>query len=198
MALAPVGKTSWGSVVWQCKCNCGSEINVPAARLRSGMTSSCGCLAREGNRLTHGDARKGKVSREWRIWANMKNRCLNPRCKAYPDYGGRGITVCEQWKNSFEEFLRDMGRCPPKLTIERIDNDRNYEPGNCKWATRFEQGENKRNNRYISHQGEARLLPHWAILKGIHVKTLGTRLKRGWSVSRALEQPIQKQQRNRP
>jgi len=104
--------------------------------------------------------------------------------------------VCKRWKDSFEEFLKDMGRCPPKLTIERIDNDGNYEPGNCKWATRFEQGKNKRNNHKITYQGQTKILRHWAALKGISEDTLFTRLDRGWSVNRALEEPIQQHQRN--
>src|SRR6185436_3246064 len=175
VVLEPAAKTAKGLLAWKCLCDCGTEINVLTARLRNGMTRSCGCLAREGNHLTHGDARRGKVSREWRTWAGIKNRCFNPKNPAYPNYGGRGIIVCKRWKDSFEEFLKDMGRCPPKLTIERIDNDGNYEPGNCKWATRFEQGKNKRNNHKITYQGQTKILRHWAALKGISEDTLFTR-----------------------
>lgn len=145
VALRIVGKSKSGEMIWRCLCDCGTETDVKLGKLRSSRTRSCGCLFDEGdNRLTHGEARKGKRSREWRIWDNAKSRCYNPRSTSFKYYGQRGITMCDRWRNSFEAFLEDMGRCPDGLTIDRIENDGNYEPGNCRWATRSQQNSNKR------------------------------------------------------
>lgn len=132
--------TRHGSL-WQCVCDCGEIRVVSSSHLKDGTTVSCGCHCRDVHR-THG----GTGYREYNIWVSMLQRCLNPRNHAYSDYGGRGITVCERWKK-FENFLTDMGRCPPGLTIERIDNDKGYELGNCKWATRSEQALNQRRKK---------------------------------------------------
>jgi hypothetical protein len=125
--------------------------------------------------------------REYKIWGQMKDRCFNPRCKLYPRWGGRGITVCERWF-IFEYFLQDMGRCPDRMTLERIDNDGDYEPSNCKWATYEEQNTNRKGTTFYKHDGKKMTLPQWARHLGIPWSTLYGRIKyRGISFEKAIK-----------
>ena len=141
-----------GITKWACRCDCGTERMVAGGHLRGGRTNSCGCYNREvaGRRAlerstTHGHSPRGKASPEYRAWRSMLNRCDHPCVNSYERYGGRGITVCSRWRESFEAFLADMGPKPsPKHSVDRIDNDGNYEPGNCRWATPIEQAQHKR------------------------------------------------------
>lgn len=129
---------------------------------------------------------------EYKVWASMKNRCYNPKDRrSWLPYGGRGITICERWRNSFAAFLADMGRRPsPQHQLDRIDNDGPYCPENCRWATRKEQANNRRNNHFITHDGVTLTLTQWAERTGIPYGTLKARLKAGWVEGDVVSRPL--------
>lgn len=171
---------------WLCKCDCGNEYTVITAKLNNGHVRSCGCMRSETARArmqTH----KMSGSITHKRWKSMLSRCFTVNSKSYPRYGGRGITVCAQWKDSFEIFLRDMGECPDDgLTLERKETDGNYEPSNCKWATRKEQNRNTSRNRLLEYHGEKRCVSEWAEILGLSVNTIYKRIYAGKSDEEAL------------
>src|SRR3990167_5409886 len=184
-----------GKAAWVCRCDCGVTSVVTSGNLRQGLVKSCGCLRSEKARdrlLTHGEGRTSHQSREYRAWCNMKTRCDNPRASQYADYGGRGIRVCDRWRESYEAFLADMGRCPPRHSLDRKDNNGQYEPENCRWAKRLVQANNKRNNRVLAFNGESLTLPEWARQLGVPRDTLKRRILLGWSIERALTEPLRR------
>lgn len=147
---------------WLCWCDCGNELVVRGSNLRSGHARSCGCLAIENTRsanTTHGYTKGRRVTPEFISWAAMIDRCRNAKSDKYRHYGGRGISVCDAWRDDFGAFMRDMGPRPSlKHSIDRKDNNGNYEPTNCRWATRAEQAINQRSNRLITYRGETKPL----------------------------------------
>lgn len=184
-------------VMWRCTCDCGKTVVVRTGALRRGATKSCGCLGAELSAkrfLKHGNSRIGKRSAEYGIWRTMKTRCLNPNSPEWSRYGGRGITICDRWNHSFQAFLEDMGPRPsPAHSIDRFpDNDGNYEPSNCRWATSKQQGRNRRSTHMLSWNDETMCATDWAIKLGMRVGTLLMRLQYGWSVEEALTTPVAK------
>ncbi len=144
---------------------------------------------------THGHTVNYRKSREYRSWQMMKHRCHNPRYTQFRDYGGRGIAVCPRWRDSFEDFLADMGPRPVGTSIDRIDKNGNYEPSNCRWATEQEQKRNTRRNVLMTFNGKTQCLTDWAAESGIPYKTLEARRRYGWTDERALTQPVQTHRR---
>ena len=187
VALEVIGRQA-RAAVWKCRCDCGTYTNVVAASLKRAHTSSCGCLHREKSaavNTVHGDWGSGS----YQSWHGMMQRCTNPNNKKYSRYGGRGITVCDRWKD-YSAFLEDMGPRPEKLTIERLDNSKGYSKSNCKWATKAEQNRNHCRNRLLTYQGRSMIAPDWAKELGLPMSCISGRLKRGWSVDKALSLPL--------
>ena len=188
-----------GRLAWLCRCVCGVAKTVAGHYLRNGRTRSCGCFRSDfaaANHLSHGGRlhHRGPGARhnaEYGAWLAMKARCARVRLRDYPNYGGRGITVCERWRHDFAAFLADMGPRPtPDHSVDRRDNDGNYEPGNCRWATRVEQGRNKRSNRILTVSGEARTATEWAQRFGVDVRTILRRISLGWHDDAAVRTPV--------
>jgi hypothetical protein len=169
---------------WKCRCDCGHETVVRGSQLKSGVTRSCGCGIREAasRPRKHGQTRTPLYKR----WRAMIERTRNPNNDEFHNYGGRGIDVCERWK-SFENFAADMGATfDEALTLERRDVNGNYSPQNCYWATAKQQTRNKRNNHVVEWRGRRMVVTDWAELLGLNPNTVVHRLRRDWSVDRAL------------
>lgn len=178
LVIARAGLNSRNQAIWTCRCDCGAMMSAITAALKNGNTKSCGCLNREAcasrvraRQITHGHAARGKKSPEFRSWTSMRLRCRYAGNPGFKHYGGRGITVCERWLK-FENFLADMGPKPKGLTLERINNDRGYEPNNCRWATVAEQNRNTSRNNFIEANGERLCITDWAAKLGVTRATI--------------------------
>lgn len=172
---------------WKCKCDCGNETIVSTCRLTTGRTKSCGCLKHKGYHYTH---RLGKP-KTYSHWYNIKSRCLNPNHPRYSDWGGRGITVCDEWKDDFKAFHDYVSQLPHfgeegYISLDRIDNDGNYEPGNVRWGTALIQNNNKRNVILLEYQGEVHNCTEWSKILKLGKDTVRQRYHKGYSVEECL------------
>lgn len=174
---------SRGVSYWFCRCDCGKERAVRSDNLKAGFSTSCWC-----SKNTHGMSNQPI----YKAWMQMKQRCQNPNDSQYNNYGARGIYVCPQWQNSFAAFLADMGEPPPNRTLDRINNDGPYSPENCRWATFSEQACNSRQTHFLEYCGQRLSVTSWARMLGFSPSTLYGRLKLGWSIERALTEPVHK------
>lgn len=183
VAICRVPKTG-KATRWRFRCDCGAEVETAIDRVRSGVSRSCGCLRAEqtaARSRKHGHSinltRGGSQSRTLKAWQHAKQRCFNPRDAKFPNYGGRGISMCERWRADFREFLADMGECPPGRTLDRINVHGNYEPGNCRWATSHEQARTRTDNVLVEHDGQVMVLKDFAALVGVNYKALHSRVR---------------------
>lgn len=187
---------------WLCKCDCGNEKLILGCSLKYGKTKSCGCLAREKtierNKLTK-STHKMSNTRIFKTWMRMKSRCLNQNTKDYKNYGGRGITICQEWLDDFMNFYNwSMANgYKDTLSIDRINVNGNYEPSNCRWATIKVQNNNKRSCCFIEFNGEKHSIAEWSKKLKINKNTLQSRLKRyGWSIEDVLKRKVKRNIRN--
>lgn len=177
----------------RCQCDCGTVKIVKIAELSSGDTRSCGCLSREltmARSTKHGAARRQKRTPTYHAWCGMRKRCLDPRQKSYKDYGGRGISIDPDWE-SFAQFFADMGEKPAGFSLERLNNNGPYAPGNCVWATKLQQARNTRTTFFITYDNKTQSLSAWAEEMGKPSRVIQARLRRlGWTIERALTEEV--------
>lgn len=169
---------------WLCQCDCGKTKIVHACALKNKATTSCGCYHLEKVTI-HGRWKQP----EYQAWKKAIDRCTNENCKYFKNYGGRGITVCERWMghDGLENFISDMGPKPsPKHSIDRINNDGNYEPGNCRWATWKEQERNRQHHVYLEFDGQKKTVGEWAEITGIPYPTIRTRMRKNYPPDKIL------------
>lgn len=176
------------SIRWECLCECGNTSVSRSQNLLSGHTQSCGCIQRE-KVTTHGHTKNGVSRKMYGAWRGIVARCTKPRDRHWAMYGGRGITVCGQWLK-FENFFADMGEPPTaQHSIDRIDNSGNYEPGNCRWATKKEQSRNTRANRIVDVDGQRKTVIEWSEIVGLTHNLILKRLNAGWTPEMATSSP---------
>lgn len=170
-----------GRTYWKCRCICGNICIAEAYKIKSGHTKSCGCLSEANKKkLRENSIKHQKTNTKlYRVWQNMKRRCDTPSLKSYKHYGGRGITVCKEWRNDFMNFYNWAinNGYKENLTIERIDVNGNYQPNNCRWATAKEQANNKRNNKFVKYKDKKLSINQWSEKTGIKRETIAWRLK---------------------
>lgn len=183
---------------WVCQCDCGKQTTVRGKTLRAGLTKSCGCsvgLSAKARFTTH----QSVDTPAYRSWYGAKSRCYNQNHPSYRYYGARGIRMCAQWRKSFIAFLQDMGQPPtPDHTIDRIDNDGDYTPKNCRWATKLEQAANSRAAAKIAFMNRTQPIAAWERELNFTEGTIKRRLQRGWSIEDALTRPTRPQGKRRP
>lgn len=190
LVLEQTGKNKYGMAIWLCRCGCGKEKPVLQGSLVSGTSISCGCSPNK-RKTIHGYLKNGSYPKEYSSWRNMLNRCYNVKHISYPNYGGKGVVVCDRWIHSFYNFIQDMGFMPSKeYSIDRINNDGNYEPLNCRWATVEEQHLNTKIAKPITYNGETKTRRGWDIVLGGRV--VQSRIKAGWDEQKAVSTPIKK------
>lgn len=193
--LGRSGSYIWKGIsapTWRVRCTCGTEKVVTGGNLRSGQTKSCGCLAREV--VTRQSTKHGMYGTpEYKVWSSMIQRCTNPRARGFENYGARGIRVCSEWSEAmgFQSFIASMGKRPtPHHSLDRKNNEGNYEPSNCRWATRVQQAMNKRTSCVLIVGAESLSIREWAERTGLGKSTIKERLKRGWTPMRAISTPV--------
>lgn len=180
---------------YRCRCICGAETVTRGTSLTTGKTRSCGCLHREAAASQREILRRANTShglsrtRAYAAWTAMWKRCTDPSVASYRWYGRRGISVCEHWRD-VRNFVADMGQPPPGFTLDRKDSSRNYEPGNCQWATKKEQSNNRTSNRLILYRGERKTVAQWAALTGIGEQLIARRLRDGWPIDDIFNKPV--------
>lgn len=186
---------------WRFRCDCGNTISARGSAVTHGTKRHCGCRlseVRSSQAKRHGAAVGGRPTPEYRAWVNMKYRCDNPRGPSYANYGARGIDVCARWRASFEAFHEDMGPRPPGTSLDRINTNGNYEPGNCRWATPRQQSSNTRANVVVVHDGQSMVLMDFAKLVGVSYSNLHGRMARtGESANEAAARIAASAHRNR-
>lgn len=198
LAMVERGERPENNHLLRLRCDCGRVVDRRIKLVRSGKTSSCGCFAREvitARNSTHGLSRSKR--REYRSWKDMRARCSNPNDADYADYGGRGIAVCERWSD-FALFYADMGDRPDATTLDRIDVNGPYEPGNCRWASAKAQANNKRSNRLITIGGDTKTLQQWCDQFGIEPSVVRYRLRAGYSPEAAFSRKDMRIDGNEP
>ena len=182
-----------GKIAWLCKCDCGNTKRMIGSNLGR-LSNSCGCV-RTSKFIERSTKHGYSNERLYYIWIHMKQRCSDPKDIKYKNYGGRGITVCKEWENSFEKFYNWSieNKYSSELTLDRKDNNGNYSPENCRWATVKEQNNNKRNNRLVSYNGKTMTVSQWAEISGIRYDTLLSRIKvLKWDIEKAIKTPVKK------
>lgn len=192
VAEEPLPHRGTNSRYWKWRCDCGGETHLH--RQAATITGHCGCLTAErlaARHRTHG----ASATNAYKAWHAMIERCQNKKNMAYPSYGGRGIRVCERWK-SYTNFLADMGERPAGVTLDRIDNDGDYEPSNCRWATKKQQQRNRRSNRILAINGVEMCVAEWCEKYGMPRSTVQGRLRKKWPAEAALTTPINAKMRN--
>lgn len=197
-AIEPIGKTKNRATIWACRCDCGQSVSILRSNLLNGFSQSCGCLQKEllSKRIrTHGMT----DTRLYYVWRQMKDRCYRPKNSHYYCYGAKNIAVCDEWRSDFKTFY-DWAMShgyEEGLTLDRIDNDGNYCPENCRWVPYIKQMQNTSRNVYLTYDGRTLCVSEWSRIMNINKATLESRIKKGWDLERALTTPPRKLNRKK-